>query len=387
MTFSMVITGDNHLNYYSQKLGSKLVERRRRIGRAWRETVNFAIEKKVDLYLNVGDLFDQISPRNPPRTRVVEAFVDLKEAGVKPFVISGTHDSPSMMSDGACPHSILQEAGLATVFEETNQFGQETLKIEDATISIAGISTNRRLRTDMDPLENIIIPGGADFNIAMLHYSIERIAPPMWDEPTVRLSSLERNKHIDLFAMGHIHRHITHRVGDSLILYPGATEHFDFGEAENETGFCHVVVDGKKIKVEHIKTESQPIAQLKLHTSRLSAEDPTKTILKAVENESNLKGLLQLVLEGDMSFEDYMKIDFTRLFDEGRRQNFYFEYLDRIKPLAEGIDIEFSEGLHPRKELLSMANKAVERAPAKEKDVWRRALELALSFYDRYEET
>ena len=111
MPLKIVITGDNHLNYYSQRFGSKIAERRAQIGRAWRETIDFAIKKKVDFYLNVGDLFDQISPRNPPRARVIEAFADLKDAGIRAFVIAGTHDSPATRIEGASPHLLLQEAG------------------------------------------------------------------------------------------------------------------------------------------------------------------------------------------------------------------------------------------------------------------------------------
>ena len=380
----MVITGDNHLNNYSQRLGSKLTERRMQIGKAWRETIDFAIDKKVDLYLNVGDFFDQISPRNPPRARVVEAFVDLKEAGVRAFVISGTHESPATMLEGASPHSLLQEAGLATVFENTQSFGQEVLKIGDTTVSIAGISTDKSLHSNMDPLENITIPAGADFNVAMLHYSIEKIAPPYWEEPMISLSSLERNKQIDLFAVGHIHQHMTKRLGNSLILYTGATEHFDFGDAKNDTGFCYVVIEGKKIKVDYVKTKSQPMTPLKLHTSKLTVENPTKTILDAIIQASDSTGLLQLVLEGEMRFEDYLKIDFPRLFDEGKRRNFYYEYMDNIKPIVEGIEYQASEGLQPRNELISVANKAIEGADSKNKKYWERALELAISYYDRY---
>ncbi|RLI03204.1 DNA repair exonuclease, partial [Candidatus Bathyarchaeota archaeon] len=40
----IVITGDNHLNLYNQKLGSKLGERRARIGKAWSQTIKYAIE-------------------------------------------------------------------------------------------------------------------------------------------------------------------------------------------------------------------------------------------------------------------------------------------------------------------------------------------------------
>ena len=386
MTIKMVITGDNHINYYSQKFGLKLDERRTQIGKAWQETIDFAINKKVDLYLNVGDLFDQVSPRNPPRARVVEAFVDLKEAGIKSFIIAGTHESPATMLEGASPHALLREAGLATVFEDTKRFEQEILNIGGTTISITGVSTDRRLHPNMDPLEEVTIPAGADFNIAMLHYSIEKITPPSWEEPKIRLSSLERNKQINLFAMGHIHKHLTKRLGSSLILYTGATEHFDFGEAENDTGFCYVEVESGKIKVNYIKTQSQPMTQLRLHTSRFSDEDPTKSIIDAVVKASQPNGLLQLVLEGDMRFEDYLKINFPRLFDEGKSRNFYYEYVDNIKLIAEDMEYQASEGLHPRNELISMANQAIEKADKEGKKMWERALELAVSYYDQYAE-
>ncbi len=383
----MVITGDNHLNYYSQKFGSKLAERRSQIGRAWRETIDYAIDKKADIYLNVGDLFDQISPRNPPRARVIEAFADLKEANVKSFVIAGTHESPATMIEGASPHSLLQEANLARVFEDTRSFGQEILKVGDTSVSIAGISTDRRLHLNMDPLENITIPAGADFNIALLHYSIEKIAPPYWEEAMIRMNSLERNKQIDLFAMGHIHQHMTKKLGNSLIVYTGATEHFNFGEAKNETGFYYVIIEDKKIKeVNYIKTKSQPMTQLKIHTSTLSVENPTKTISDALVKASDPTGLLQLVLEGEIRFDNYLKIDFPHIFDDGKKRNFYYEYLDNIKPIAEGIEYKPSKGLQPRNELISIANQAIEKADADNKKFWKRALELAISYYDQYGE-
>jgi len=383
-TIKIVLTGDNHLNYYSQTLGSKLSERRAQIGRAWRKTIDFAIQKKVDIYLNVGDMFDQISPRNPPRAKVVRAFGELKNAGVKSFIISGTHESPAIMLDGASPHALLQEAELATVFENTQSFGQEVIEVEGTRVSVAGISTERRLRSGMDPLENLTIPAGADFNIAMLHYSIEKMAPPYWEESMIRLASLERNSQINLFAMGHIHQHIKQQLGDSLILYPGGTERFDFGEAENETGFYYIEIEDHQVKVDYIKTESQPMTQLKIHTSQLSEANATKTILDALLVASNQRGLFQLVLEGEMSFEDYVKIDFSRLFNEGRKRNFFYEHLDRITPTVEGIELKASEVLNPRNELLSLANQAIERASLEEKKSWQRALNLAVSHYDFY---
>jgi DNA repair exonuclease SbcCD nuclease subunit len=383
----MVLTGDNHLNYYNQKMGSRLSERRSWIGRSWRKTVDYAIEKEVDLYLHLGDLFDQISPRNPPRARVVEAFRDLHNAGIKSFILAGNHEAPSSLRDGASPHSVIEEAGFATVFEKALEFQQEIVKVKNQNISIAGMSYNRRLQPGQDPLERITIPAGADFNIAMLHYSIERIAPPIWEEPQIKIRSLEKNNHIDLFAVGHIHKHGTTKVGDSLVLYPGATEHYDFGEATHDTGFCYVDVENNEINYMFIPTESQPMIQTKLHMSHVSKKDPMKDILKIIKKSSSENGLSQIILEGDIPFEEYVKIDFTQIFDYGWRNNFYFECVDRIKPIIEGLEFIESEGLHPRKELSSMGKKAIETASLNDKPIWERATSLALSYYDRHMES
>lgn len=386
MVIKIVVTGDNHLNYYNQKMGSRLRDRRSWIGRAWRQTVDYAIEEEVDLYLHLGDLFDQISPRNPPRARVVEAFRDLHEAGIETFILAGNHEAPASMGDGASPHSVINEAGFATVFENTLSFDQKVVNIDGKSVSIAGLSYNKRLAPGKDPLKDLTIPAGADYNIAMMHYSIERIAPAIWEEPQVSISSLERNKQIEFYAMGHIHTHGSTKVGDSLVLYPGATERYDFGESKHETGFCYVTVDDV-IEFEFITTECQPMTQLKLHTSRLSPESPTQDIIEAVEKESNENGLCQLVLEGEIPFEEYIKLDFTQIFDKGWANNFYFEYVDRIRPLVEGLKFIETEGLHPRKELSAMGEQAIENSNPNEKELWERAAQLALSYYDKHWES
>jgi DNA repair exonuclease SbcCD nuclease subunit len=382
----IVMTGDNHLNYYNQKMGSRLRNRRSWIGRAWRQTIDYAIENEVDVYLHLGDLFDQISPRNPPRARVVEAFKDLYEAGIKTFVLAGNHEAPASMMDGASPHAVIAEAGFATVFENALSFEQKIIELDGRSVSIAGMSYNRRLSPGSDPLENLTIPAGADFNIAMLHYSIDLLAPSKWEEPQIKVSSLERNSQIDLYAMGHIHKHGSTRVGNSLVLYPGATERYDFGEFEHNTGFCVVTVN-EEITYEFISTESQPMTQIKLHTSSLPPENPSQKIIETIEEGSYNNGLCQIVLEGEVPFEEYVKIDFTKIFDKGWEQNFYFEYVDRIKPLVEGLKFIQTRGLQPRKELSAMGQQAIENSNLEDKPIWERATELALSYYDKHLES
>ncbi|MFQ5950999.1 MAG: DNA repair exonuclease, partial [Candidatus Geothermarchaeales archaeon] len=384
MTVRIVLTGDNQLNYYRQRLGWKLGERRRRIGQAWMETVEFALQNQVHLYLNTGDLFDQVLPRNPPRARVVEAFTRMKEAGIECFVISGNHDGPASAGEGASPHGVLQEAGLATVFEDVSGFGSKVVEVEGVQVSVAGMSMDRRLNPDMDPLGGLEVPGEGDFNIAMLHYGTKSIAPSYMVEAMVDPDSMRKNPHVNLWAMGHSHTPVEKKLGDSLILYPGATERYDFGEADNVTGFYYLEADGGEVEFKHVETKAQPIRQVRVDTLELAGGRPTETLLEVVSSEAMEDGLFRLVLEGEMPFEDYVKIDFVRLAREGDRRSFYFEYLDKIVPVIEGLERVASTVLRPEQELVSRGAKLVELADEEERPLWERALELARGRYEKH---
>jgi DNA repair exonuclease SbcCD nuclease subunit len=315
---------------------------------------------------------------------VVEAFRELKDAGVESFIVAGNHEAPGSVRDGASPHTVIREAGLATVFENRKDFEHRVIDVRGTWVSIAGMSYDKNLPAGEDPLADKTVPAGGDVNIALLHYSVERIAPPIWEEPVIKVESLQRNSHIHLYAMGHIHQHIDTKVGDSRILYPGSTEHYNFGECGKKTGFCYAELSPEEIQVEFIHTEAQPMSQVKLHTSTMNPDDPTETILQEIDAASNHDGLLQLVLEGETAFEHYTLIDFPRLFDRGSMQNFYFEYVDHIRPVVHGVDFTPTEGLNPRRELEAVARKFREGASEKEQGLWSKAAEYALSYYEKH---
>jgi DNA repair exonuclease SbcCD nuclease subunit len=377
----IVITGDNHLNLYNQKLGSKLGERRTRIGRAWNQTIKYAIENKADIYINTGDLFDQLSPRNPPRANVIDGFRRLKEAGISAYIVAGNHEMPSDEGEGVSPHALLRGAELAHVYENRLDFEQRTETIEGVTVSVAGMSYNKNLAPKQDPLENKIIPAGADLNIAILHYSIEDIAPPIWEEPRIPKASIERNQQIQLYAMGHIHEHVATKIGDSNIVYPGGTEHYDFGEWDKSTGFIVAEYVEGKLSIDYVPVESQPMKQLKLHMSHLKHDHLMESILSEIRNASDTDGLLQLVFEGNLPFEEYTKIDFTQINHQGSDENFYFEYIDRIKITGDGLKFNSSEGLSPRKQLEETARKAIEQSTGEEQNLWQQAMQYAIEYY------
>ncbi|MCW4012179.1 MAG: DNA repair exonuclease [Candidatus Bathyarchaeota archaeon] len=380
---TIVITGDNHLNLYNQKLGSKLAERRARIGKAWNQTIEYAIENKADIYINTGDLFDQLSPRNPPRASVINGYRRLREAGISSYIVAGNHEVPSSERDGLSPHALLRGAGLAHVFENRTDFDQKIETRDGVTISIAGMSYNKNLAPKDDPIEDKTIPAGADLNIAILHYSIEDIAPPIWEEPRIQKSSIERNQQIQLYAMGHIHEHLSTMIGDSHVVYPGGTEHYDFGECGKSTGFIVAEYTDGELSIEYVPVESQPMNQLKLHMSLLKHDKLTESILAEQKNASHPDGLLQLVLEGALPFKKYTEIDFTEINRQGINENYYFEYIDRIKPTGEDLDFTTTEGLNPRKRLEETALKAIEGSTGEDQKLWQQAMQYAVEYYQK----
>jgi len=181
--------------------------------------------------------------------------------------------------------------------------------------------------------------------------------------------------------MGHIHEHITTKIGDSHIVYPGGTEHYDFGECDKTTGFIVAEYTDGELSIEYVPIESQPMTQLKLHTSHLKHDNITESITTELTKSSDQDGLMQLVLEGELPFKKYTEIDFTEINRQGSEQNFYFEYIDKVKPTGEGLEFNSSEGLNPRKRLEETALEAIEKSTGDEKKLWQQAMSYAIEYY------
>lgn len=76
-----VLTSDNHLGaYYAHFRPDPLELRRRALQRGFQQVVDAAIERRVDLFLHAGDLFDRPDPRNAERHFVARQVRRLQEA-------------------------------------------------------------------------------------------------------------------------------------------------------------------------------------------------------------------------------------------------------------------------------------------------------------------
>ncbi|MBC7329124.1 DNA repair exonuclease [bacterium] len=374
----MVICADTHLNAYYAKMRPEQLEKRREYLRnAFKSVVDFAIEKKVDIFLHAGDLFDMPDPRYLELLFVFRELMRLKEAGIKTFMIGGTHDIPKARFEAGGAASILiYEIGqVARVFRGA-KIQSETINVGGKSITIAGISCDPRIR-DGNPLEGLEFhPDNSDFTIFMFHYAIEGRIPQRYEGAVVTLHWL-RQFPADLFIAGHLHPHANFDLERKSVIIPGATERFDFGEEKNDCGFYYLQLTDKP-KIEYQKISAQPMQNIEIHSDEIIQKPKGERLgylLSRIKEVSHPEKLLKCKLIGEIENDVLMEVPFNQILEEGNKSNFFFD-LD-----WQGLKIKRGgfEGSGEGPTNVEEEMKSVARSIEEEEELVKEALDLALS--------
>src|SRR5687768_11279294 len=109
---------------------ARLDERRRWLRRAFRKAVDYAIEQRADFFLQCGDLFDSVDPRNSERLFVAECLSDLKSAGVLALAVGGNHDTPRQSTEhgGYLAADLYARLGGLRLFVESHEIAYESFE-------------------------------------------------------------------------------------------------------------------------------------------------------------------------------------------------------------------------------------------------------------------
>lgn len=376
----ILVTADNHLGkYYKKLLPERLQERRKKLRNAFEEVVNFAINEKVDIFIQAGDLFDSSNPRNQDLTFVAREFAKLRKNNIQIYAIGGNHDAPNMIESDSFPIKIFEEAGLIKTFPSQSTIFYEVFSKDQQNILISGLSHDPRKKGKIDPIEKIMFsqdfPQNNDFlKILILHYSFEKFAHPKAQEPQISLGTLY-DLPFDIFILGHLHEKNTYRFGDKHIIIPGSTERFDFGEENLTPGFFLITIEKNKITYTHQKINTQPMKNIEIKLTEISEKNPTDSIIERIVNNSNKDLLLKCKLIGDIPLSLYRSINFNRILEVGNNENFLFD-LDTQNLRIKGEEINTLPapeiGLDKNLEIIS--KKYIEESP-EDKDLILEALE------------
>ena len=92
MSLKILHTSDVHLGAKLSYLGAKAGVHRNQIRETFEKVVNLAVEKKVDLFLLAGDLFNDPFPSKTNVEFAKDQFQKLSKNNIKVAVIAGNHD-------------------------------------------------------------------------------------------------------------------------------------------------------------------------------------------------------------------------------------------------------------------------------------------------------
>lgn len=397
----VVLTADNHLSAYSPKLSlSKLAERRRRLGMAFKHTVDTAIERQAHLFIQAGDLFDSVDPRNREREFVAEQLMRLQSAGIHTFGVSGNHDTPRQRTEqgGFAPQSIYHQLGGMHYFTSSDRLEPVAVNISGLKVAIAGLSYHPNITPGADPLDRVEIVdsddiiSGSDLCILILHTAIEGHAFPGEMETFVRRSSLMRFNGFRAVLAGHVHSYARFSVGDKAVVVCGATERMEFGQPEDKIGFAYLELTRNGLRhAEHMPIKPQPRQIITMRTTEIwpplqadqamhsdntntgekelahIIEAPmlsvTERILQKVGPYCTEETMVRLNLEGPITREQYHALDLRGLWLYGQQRAFSFEVDESRLFLITYLSperVERGERVAPREMLGAIAQEWME---------------------------
>lgn len=391
----IVFAADSHLNkHYARMTPDQLSERRGRLRRAWKETVDHALADGAHLYIHGGDLFDGPNPRATEMIWAAEQFRRLHEAGVRSLLIGGNHDIPKTRHAGATPQRLFETVGMAHVFTNPTAVTWWTGEVAGMRVAVGGLPPDPRLDPERDPFEALeapIEPPEADCVLLVTHYAVEGLLHPLANEPVIQRDRIAALRGVvDALLVGHIHQDRTEDVAGVPVVFPGPTERLTFGELEVRCGFATLTVDLKareKVKVRHVHLTPQPMRRETIRATDIPAEEPTAWLMARLRAIADKEQILQLALEGPLPRPVYHAVRFREVWQLGNELNFYFD-LDRhaltVASLEAAVPYGAGERLSVRGELARVGRAlvaAVEEDDEAERDLRREALELVLARY------
>jgi hypothetical protein len=300
-SIGVVVTGDNHLSPRLPRYSpAQQAARRERLRAGFGAAVEYALAHGARLFVNTGDLFDSPTPTNQDRAYVADALNRLRAAGIVCIAIGGNHDTPRMLTEsgGASPQAVYTALDGLQYFSANDRLIPHLSTMEGLRVAIAGLTNNPVAPLGSDPLAGVAVEDAegalaqADVGLLIVHAAIAGLCRPNEGERIIAEGSLAALPPIfRVVVAGHIHRFARRRLGEREVVVVGATERMEFGASSGHAGFVWLELDATGARrVEHIRIEEQPRADLLLTTARLWPTAHTRASADAIAHDASAGG-------------------------------------------------------------------------------------------------
>jgi DNA repair exonuclease SbcCD nuclease subunit len=277
---------DVHLGARHRDLGEAAEAQRRRQLSAFQRAVDVAIERRVDVALIAGDLFDSNAQ---PRRTVERAAAELRrlaDAQIRSVLIPGTHDC----YDAASIYRAFDLRALAGLPADSASLtvlcpapGPTEVSFPDLDLVVYGRVFPAK-RAPRSPLAEFTISSGASgWRVGMIHGAL-RIPGRVEDDDVVFDEAEIAESGLDYLALGHWHSFLEGRAGATTWAYAGAPEPVAVDQ-DGAGGVLLVTLDDaggeRRVTLERIAVSRTTYRALDLDASTIPSQEALVAMLRA----------------------------------------------------------------------------------------------------------
>ncbi|MGM0491756.1 MAG: metallophosphoesterase family protein [Armatimonadota bacterium] len=364
----LIHAADVHLDAPTRSLGRQGADLRRRTWEAWERAVEAAIERKVQLVIVAGDLFDE---RNPARATLERAFRGIERLAecappIEVVLLPGTHDcwAEATLWDSPRVRALPDRAHVLAGPEATS------LPIPHLDVVVHGCA-HRCDVAGQRPLCDLRADPDAKINIGVAHASLDR--GDVEDDALFSDAEIEATG-MDYVALGHWHTWQDVSAGDITALLPGSIEVPGFGDWQ--TGSVALVTLGEgATRVERLEVGSLRACALAIDAGDLSG---TEDLIARLEERADPDLLLEVRLTGLAA--PGVVLDVETVIERLEGAFFALRVADRSHPALDDLDAQHLEGRLTLGRFTELARTRVDAATdERERRVAERALQIGVS--------
>jgi DNA repair exonuclease SbcCD nuclease subunit len=318
---------------------------------AFLRALDIVREEGCEFLVIAGDMFDTSLPDMEVADRAAEGLRHLTEAGVRTYVLYGSHDR-SLTEKGIV--DVLESAGLFTnvgVLDLDDEGSSPPLTVDGPTGAVLAAVGGRQLtleRTlfeaaDWDPLSRAV--EDAPLAIFGYHGPVEGMMP----EELEKLETLDRGRlppGFHYYALGHVHHHTVEVVHEGgVAVYPSPTFGASFTDLADGRvkGLVIVDVDDEgACTPRHVPISMASTQVLDLDVAGLSGEEAAGKLEAMVDEVEPREALVLLRVHGTLKYGKPSDISITRArgaLEEGGARAVFVNRRGLRKPQAAGTEV------------------------------------------------
>jgi exonuclease SbcD len=274
------------------------------------EVVDYALDNAVDLVLFAGDAYKSRDPSQTHQREFARRIARLSQADMPVFLLLGNHDLPHIASRAtaldifhtlAVPGVTIGDR-LDTYLIQTRNGPLQVIALpwirrsaflareETRNLTIDQINQQLQERVTnllawqtqaLDPTIPAVIVAHVSLNTAKTSSEQSML---LGRDPIIMQSALAHPS-LDYVALGHIHKHQV-LSQNPRVAYSGSLERIDFGEENDDKGFCLIDLDPLKPQGQRLSdftfhhVKARPFLTIEVKVT--AEEDPTEEVLKAI---------------------------------------------------------------------------------------------------------